>query len=237
MFARSVDRRVLMAALLRSAGWACGTAVEPRNSGREAGPTRALVTRCQSNETPRPPIVVTPKTKPVRQVGPPPEPLPVQHSATFVLRQRTPQAGLSVSEPGAGNGSKAEPDDDLYSGNALQYLLRKADESLDEIEDNPPEAAKVMYEVSKGPVGTATAKGVELVGKVGYMAGKEAIKVLVPAAGKVAAWAVQQGAKAAMGAVQKSLQEGSSTSSSRRDAPKEESVKEKGQALKENGQA
>lgn len=68
-----------------------------------------------------------------------------------------------------------------------------------------PHTHQALYQVSstvsKSPVGTATAKGVELVAKLGLMAGKEAVKVAVPAAGQVAKWAMTQGAKAAMGAV------------------------------------
>lgn len=119
----------------------------------------------------------------------------------------------------------------------MQYWLKKADESLDEIEERPTDAAKarnwyllllsaaahicmlmtpsqpqalyeVSKEVSKSPVGTATAKGMELVAKLSLMAGKEAVKVAVPAAGQVAKWAVAQGARAAMGAVQSSVRSG-----------------------------
>lgn len=61
---------------------------------------------------------------------------------------------------------------------------------------------QMLYEVSKSPVGSATAKGVEIAAKVGLMAGREAVKVMVPAAGRIAAWAVQQGGRAALGALQ-----------------------------------
>lgn len=44
--------------------------------------------------------------------------------------------------------------------------------------------------------------------QVGFMAGKEAVKTIVPAAGKVAVWAVQQGTRAAFGAAQKRMQRG-----------------------------
>jgi len=40
-----------------------------------------------------------------------------------------------------------------FNGSALEWVLRKADESLDEIEENPPEYAKVIYDVSTGPIG------------------------------------------------------------------------------------
>lgn len=40
-----------------------------------------------------------------------------------------------------------------FNGSALEWVLRKADESLDEIEENPPEYAKVLYDISTGPIG------------------------------------------------------------------------------------
>ena len=38
-------------------------------------------------------------------------------------------------------------------GSAVQWVLRKADESLDDIEDNPPQYAQVLYDLSTGPIG------------------------------------------------------------------------------------
>lgn len=88
-----------------------------------------------------------------------------------------------------------------FSGSAVEWMLRKADESLDEIESNPPSYAKAIYKISTGPIGTAATKSVlaaaEMTGKVG----KEAIKAAVPA-GK---WAVQQGFKLMVGAVVKGV--------------------------------
>lgn len=43
-----------------------------------------------------------------------------------------------------------------FNGSALEWVLRKADESLDEIEENPPEYAKVIYDLSTGPIGALT---------------------------------------------------------------------------------
>jgi hypothetical protein len=40
-----------------------------------------------------------------------------------------------------------------FNGSAVEWVLRKADESLDEIEENPPEFVKTIYEVSSGPIG------------------------------------------------------------------------------------
>jgi hypothetical protein len=42
---------------------------------------------------------------------------------------------------------------EAFTGSAVEWVLRKADQSLDEIEDNPPEYVKKIYEVSNGPIG------------------------------------------------------------------------------------
>ena len=52
----------------------------------------------------------------------------------------------------AAAGSAASPPQS-FNGSALEWVLRKADESLDEIEENPPEYAKVIYDISTGPSG------------------------------------------------------------------------------------
>jgi len=52
----------------------------------------------------------------------------------------------------AAAGSAAAPPQS-FNGSALEWVLRKADESLDEIEENPPEYAKVIYDISTGPIG------------------------------------------------------------------------------------
>ncbi len=48
---------------------------------------------------------------------------------------------------------KQVPPPEAFSGSAVKWALMKADESLDEIEENPPEAVKVIYDISRGPVG------------------------------------------------------------------------------------
>ena len=49
--------------------------------------------------------------------------------------------------------SKKQQQAEAFNGNAVKWALMKADESLDEIEENPPEAVKAIYDISRGPVG------------------------------------------------------------------------------------
>lgn len=50
-----------------------------------------------------------------------------------------------------------------FQGSAVEWVLKKADQSLDEIEDNPPEYAKVIYDISTGPIGETGWQGLLLV--------------------------------------------------------------------------
>lgn len=54
---------------------------------------------------------------------------------------------------------RQERSSEPFTGSAVEWVLRKADESLDEIEENPPEYAKVIYDISTGPIGEHHAAG------------------------------------------------------------------------------
>lgn len=55
-------------------------------------------------------------------------------------------------EDGDAAEARAQPPE-AFNGSALEWVLRKADESLDEIEENPPQYARVLYDISTGPIG------------------------------------------------------------------------------------
>ena len=63
------------------------------------------------------------------------------------------------------------------SGNALQWMMRRVDASLDEAEHDPPAAAKAIIDVARGPVGTATAQGVTAAARVTVQVSTTALKV------------------------------------------------------------
>jgi hypothetical protein len=71
------------------------------------------------------------------------------------------------------------------------------DASLDEVEHNPPAVQKAIYDISKGPVGVATSRGVRAAAKLTVDATVEAARLAAP----VGKWAVQEGFKAAAGLV------------------------------------
>ena len=62
-------------------------------------------------------------------------------------------------------------------GSALEWALKRVDAQLEVVEENPPQAAKVIWDVARGPVGTATAKGVTAAAQVTVLLGTEALKV------------------------------------------------------------
>lgn len=91
----------------------------------------------------------------------------------------------------------ATSDDEPFSGNAVDWVLRKVDESLEDVEENPPAYAKAFYDISTGPVGEAASKGAVVAAKMTVEVGTQALKAAAP----VGKWVLTQGFKAAAGAV------------------------------------
>lgn len=73
--------------------------------------------------------------------------------ATLVVVPCLSRRGCLAQADGAVEARKRQQPDEVFSGNAVLWALKKADESLDEIEENPPEIAKALYDISRGPVG------------------------------------------------------------------------------------
>eukprot|EP00884_Botryococcus_braunii_P012562 jgi/Botrbrau1/21306/Bobra.0184s0017.1 len=132
-----------------------------------------------------------------RTAGPPPEPVPVQHSPSYLLRHRQ-----SRDDEQGALASTSSQDQEPFSGNAVEWALRRIDRSLDEAEANPPLPAKVMWDVARGPVGAAAAKGATVAARTTVKVGGEALKAAAP----VGKWALEQGFRAAVGLVTYSIQ-------------------------------
>jgi hypothetical protein len=90
------------------------------------------------------------------------------------------------------------------SGNALEWVLQKVDETLDDVEESPPAYATAIYKITTGPVGEAASKGASVAAKLTLQAGTTMVKAAVP----VGKWVVAQGFKAAAGAVFKRVNKG-----------------------------
>lgn len=74
----------------------------------------------------------------------------------IVLRPSLASGAVQAADDGRSAGSaqrQQQQGDEPFNGSAVEWVLRKADESLDEIEENPPEFVKTIYEVSSGPIG------------------------------------------------------------------------------------
>jgi hypothetical protein len=108
------------------------------------------------------------------------------------------EKGVSSSSE---SGPSPSPPSEPFTGGAVEWWLKKADKNLNEIESNPPIYAKVMYNISTGPVGAAASKSLEVVAEVGGKVAKETLK----AAGPASKWAVQQGFKLVTGVVMKGI--------------------------------
>ena len=57
-------------------------------------------------------------------------------------------------------------DETPYEGNLLQWTLKKVDQSLDEIEHHPLPLQQELYDISRGPVGQATGKGLQAAAEI-----------------------------------------------------------------------
>lgn len=66
---------------------------------------------------------------------------------------RPPTRGPPLQSAEEEQQQREERGSEPFTGSAVEWVLRKADESLDEIEENPPEYAKVIYDISNGPIG------------------------------------------------------------------------------------
>lgn len=148
----------------------------------------------------RPVVVATvPPPKPPCSL---PEPVPIIHSTAFI---REHNAALLATDKLQLQQAGTEDDDEKVdlSGSALVWALKRVDKSLDEIEMNPSTYQKAIYDVSRGPVGQATAKGVEAAAKLTVNATVEAAKLAAP----VGKWAVKEGTKVAFGLFSKAMQQ------------------------------
>ena len=63
------------------------------------------------------------------------------------------------------------------AGNALKWGLQRMDASLDDAEHTPPAAAKLFWDVARGPVGETAAKGMSVAAAATVKAGAAALQV------------------------------------------------------------
>lgn len=133
---------------------------------------------------------------------PPLKPVPVIHTQAYLVQtQQLPQVPQLLSSTDEVN-QKQQQHADLDS-NALVWALKKVDDQLNQVEQQPSELHQAIYNFSNGPVGQATSKGVQVAAKVTMTATIEAAKVAAP----VGKWALQQGFKAAVGLVGAAIQQ------------------------------
>jgi len=80
-----------------------------------------------------------------------------------------------------------EPTEPTLSVGAIEWALHKVDKSLDEMEANPNGIQRAIYQISRGPVGTATVSAVEAATKVTLKATGEVAKAAAPVAKRMLA--------------------------------------------------
>ncbi|KAK9837130.1 hypothetical protein WJX81_005014 [Elliptochloris bilobata] len=155
---------------------------------QSCGPVRRGSCSACSQSAHQGPVVTS--LRPPRPAAPPPEPVPVQHSPTYLMKHRE-----LLVETAEQSGLASVRGEEPFAGGAVEWAVRRVDASLDEAEDAPPAAAKALWAVARGPVGSATARGVTAAALVTVKAGTTALKAAAP----VGKWALKQGVKAAFG--------------------------------------
>lgn len=118
-----------------------------------------------------------------RQPAEAPSPVPVQHSESYLLRQRRPSEEYDRPR------SRAAEEQEPFTGNAIQWTLRKWDQRMKQEELNPSSSTQTAWKVGSGSAGTAAGKGVSAAAKLSLTAGQEIVKAAVPAS----KWALSQG--------------------------------------------
>lgn len=161
-----------------------------------------------------------------------PEPVPIIHSSAYqqtlvqnrispgstvddepapavkVLTTPTPSRTMIMRRQRVQSMSSSDGDT-TQDGSAIEWALRKADASLDELEVNPLPVQKVIYGISRGPVGTATTQAVQAAAKLTMQATVKAAQIAAP----IGKWALTEGAKAAMGLIKAAVVEGAKAES------------------------
>lgn len=158
-------------------------------------------------DVPSTPVIEVPVLA-AKAPAPPPEPVPVIYSTTFIQHsrrqgsQQSQDMGSSGSPPQqpevsvtSTSGRRAAGDEEAEPpGNVFMGALRQVDRSLDELEHNPLPLQREIYEISRGPVGSAASTALSAAAQVTVAATKEAVKAALP----IGQWMMAEGAKAAV---------------------------------------
>ncbi|GLC46532.1 hypothetical protein PLESTF_001966300 [Pleodorina starrii] len=168
--------------------------------------TTAITTSSEPSKTVDGSDSIRVKVTPPREVSQPPSPPSLIHSPVYVqkalIKQSAASSPTSSSSPPASVARLSNVDDER-DGNSLMWALKQVDRSLDELEQNPLPLQREIYELSRGPVGTATSSALGTAAKVTVAATREAVKAAVP----VGQWVVREGAKAAVSLVSRAMAE------------------------------
>lgn len=125
--------------------------------------------------------------------------MPIIHTTAYLQQTQQLVVPQLPSQP-QDSAQQQQPD---LSSNAIVWALKKVDDQLNLVEQQPSEVHQAIYDFSNGPVGQATSKGVQVAAKFTMTATIEAAKVAAP----VGKWALQQGFKAAVGLVGAAMQQ------------------------------
>ncbi|KAF6257597.1 hypothetical protein COO60DRAFT_1701739 [Scenedesmus sp. NREL 46B-D3] len=169
---------------------ACAASHAPEQQGLRSFPS-SIRTETTNSSKLGPSSSRTSALSAVAGSAPPSPPAPI-HTTAYL--QQTKQL---VHVPVLSTSSSEEDGRPDLSSNALVWALKKVDDQLNQVEQEPSELHQAIYQFTNGPVGQATTKGVQTAAKLTISATIETAKAAAP----VGKWALQQGFKAAVGLV------------------------------------
>lgn len=163
---------------------ASGSALPPRHtllvraaSGPEASPKGPSPLTKGSIKMPAP-----------RPSVPAPEPVPIVHSSAYLVQKRRQEKreACDISTPASTLSNDGRWDEEPFTGNAVQFLLRKGDNTLDQIETAPGSVSVALERAMSSPAaqiaGYVAKSGARLTAK----ATQEALEAGLPVARKMA---------------------------------------------------
>uniref|UniRef100_A0A383W1M6 Senescence domain-containing protein n=1 Tax=Tetradesmus obliquus TaxID=3088 RepID=A0A383W1M6_TETOB len=170
---------------------ACAAAHGPEQPGLRSPPASTRASTTHSSRL-RPASSTASASSTVAVSAPPSPPAPIH--TTAYLQQTKQLVQVPVLSTSSLDDDEQQPD---LSSNALVWALKKVDDQLNQVEQQPSELHQAIYQFTNGPVGQATSKGVQTAAKFTISATIETAKAAAP----IGKWALQQGFKAAVGLV------------------------------------
>ncbi|CAG9460559.1 unnamed protein product [Pedinophyceae sp. YPF-701] len=152
------------------------------------------------------PSAIEVKMPPPRPSLAPPEPVPVEHSSAYLVEERRKEKAEERSAELASARAPAH-DDEGFTGNAVQFLLRKGDSVLDSMEEESDDNKSVPVVIER-VLGAPAARVTSNVARAGAELTASAVKEVLEIGAPVARRAAVQGLSFVGKVLQRAIAEG-----------------------------